>query len=83
MVLFSVSDRGVRADRYPRSIRDLVRTLVRDAIRLRFHGRARVDTDGAFFVITLRVRESDPLGGDVLAEMTERERKRRARLERG
>ncbi len=82
--MFSGSDRGVRADRYPRSIRDLVRTLVRDAIRLRFHGRARVDTEGAFFVITLRVREADPFGGeDVLAEMTERERKRRARAERG
>jgi len=82
--VFSVSDRGVRADRYPRSIRDLVRTLVREAIRLRFHGRARVDPDGAFFVITLRVREDDPIGGgDVLAELTERERKRRARAERG
>jgi hypothetical protein len=84
VVVFSGSDRRVRASRYPESIRRLVRALVREAIRLEFHGRARVDTDGRFFVITLRVRDVDPFGGrNVFDEMSDREKKRRAREERG
>jgi hypothetical protein len=70
---------GLSDARFPPSIHGLIGAVVGAASRLGFHGKAKVTKEGARYIITLRVQHVD----DVIDELSERERKRRARAERG
>jgi len=85
---------GLSYARFPASIHGLIGALVGAASRLGFHGKAKITREGARYVITLLVQHGGVQHGgvqhggiphvtDVLDEMSERERKRRARAVRG
>jgi hypothetical protein len=71
------------SSRLPESIQSLISAVVGAATRLGFHGRAKVTKEGDDYVIALRVRDRLEVVLHRVDEMTERERKRRARSLRG
>jgi hypothetical protein len=68
---------------FPISIQSLIGAVVAAATQLGFHGRAKVTKEGEEYVIALRVRDRIEVALKRVDEMTERERKRRARSVRG
>ncbi len=68
---------------FPTSIQSLIGAVVGAASRLGFHGRAKVTKEGADYVIALRVKDRPDDAVGAIDELSEREKKRRARSERG
>jgi hypothetical protein len=65
---------------YPDAIRTLLTNVIGAASKLGFHGKATVTREADVYVIALRVKDIGRLDSVIL---TDRELKRRARIERG
>jgi hypothetical protein len=68
-----------RSSPYPDAIRTLLTNVIGAASRLGFHGNAKVTRSADVYTISLRVKDI----GRIDDVVTDRERKRLARIERG